>query len=62
MYRIKVPSDHGYVPILANPDIVDEYSAFVVDTLHKKNLLLLGFLINWRRGSVFVDVVASNVS
>ncbi|KAJ3214153.1 Chitin synthase, class 3 [Dinochytrium kinnereticum] len=45
MYRIKAPKGpHGawMVPILANPDIVDEYSENVVDTLHKKNLLLLG--------------------
>ncbi|PVU99283.1 hypothetical protein BB559_000847 [Furculomyces boomerangus] len=44
MYRIKVPKGrNGYwVPILANPDIVENYSENVVDTLHKKNLLLLG--------------------
>ncbi|OBA23040.1 hypothetical protein METBIDRAFT_9360 [Metschnikowia bicuspidata var. bicuspidata NRRL YB-4993] len=44
MYRIKAPKgDKGYwVPILANPDIVERYSDNVVDTLHKKNLLLLG--------------------
>lgn len=30
------------MPILANPDIVEHYSENVVDTLHKKNLLLLG--------------------
>ncbi|KAJ8084965.1 Chitin synthase, class 3 [Marasmius tenuissimus] len=44
MYRIKSPKgDTGYwVPILANPDIVEHYSENVVDTLHKKNLLLLG--------------------
>jgi len=44
MYRIKVPKgDSGYwVPILANPDVVEHYSENVVDTLHKKNLLLLG--------------------
>ncbi|KAK9468170.1 chitin synthase-domain-containing protein [Lipomyces arxii] len=44
MYRIKAPKgDDGYwVPILANPDIVERYSDNVVDTLHKKNLLLLG--------------------
>ncbi|KAI9188436.1 Chitin synthase, class 3 [Blastocladiella emersonii ATCC 22665] len=44
-YRIKTPKgDLGrhWVPILANPDIVEEYSENVVDTLHKKNLLLLG--------------------
>ncbi|KPI44950.1 Chitin synthase D [Cyphellophora attinorum] len=28
--------------ILANPDVVEHYSENVVDTLHKKNLLLLG--------------------
>lgn len=44
MYRIKAPKGtSGYwVPILANPDIVEHYSENIVDTLHKKNLLLLG--------------------
>jgi chitin synthase len=42
MYRIKCPKDGGWVPILASPDIVSVYSQCVVDTLHKKNLLLLG--------------------
>lgn len=44
IYRIKAPKgNQGYwVPILANPDIVERYSENVVDTLHKKNLLLLG--------------------
>jgi len=44
MYRIKSPKGaSGYwVPILANPDIVEHYSENIVDTLHKKNLLLLG--------------------
>ncbi|TFY65902.1 hypothetical protein EVG20_g5185 [Dentipellis fragilis] len=44
MYRIKAPKGgSGYwVPILANPDIVEHYSENVVDSLHKKNLLLLG--------------------
>ncbi|KAI0640218.1 glycosyltransferase family 2 protein [Trametes polyzona] len=44
MYRIKAPKgDSGYwVPVLANPDVVEHYSENVVDTLHKKNLLLLG--------------------
>ncbi|CAJ0851105.1 18231_t:CDS:10, partial [Entrophospora sp. SA101] len=44
MYRIKAPKGpNGYwVPILANPDIVEQYSENIVDTLHKKNLLLLG--------------------
>lgn len=44
MYRIKTPKgdDNYWVPIIANPDIVEHYSENVVDTLHKKNLLLLG--------------------
>ncbi|CCE85995.1 Piso0_005639 [Millerozyma farinosa CBS 7064] len=44
MYRIKAPkgSDGYWVPILANPDIVERYSDNVVNTLHRKNLLLLG--------------------
>lgn len=44
MYRIKAPKggQNFWVPILANPDIVEHYSENVVDTLHKKNLLLLG--------------------
>ncbi|KAI7903969.1 chitin synthase-domain-containing protein [Cokeromyces recurvatus] len=44
MYRIKAPKgpDGYWVPILANPDIVERYSENIVDTLHKKNLLLLG--------------------
>ncbi|ORX80052.1 hypothetical protein K493DRAFT_98927 [Basidiobolus meristosporus CBS 931.73] len=44
MYRIKAPkgSNDFWVPVLASPDIIDHYSENVVDTLHKKNLLLLG--------------------
>jgi chitin synthase len=42
MYRIKCPKDGKWVPILAAPEIVDIYSQSVADTLHKKNLLLLG--------------------
>ncbi|KAJ1543890.1 Chitin synthase, class 3, partial [Nowakowskiella sp. JEL0078] len=43
MYRIKSPVGNGnWIPIVVNPDIVEEYSENVVDTLHKKNLLLLG--------------------
>ncbi|KAG5457079.1 MAG: YBR023Cp-like protein [Olpidium bornovanus] len=42
MYRIKARKNRAWVPILANPDIVQEYCQNVVDTLHKKNLLLLG--------------------
>lgn len=43
-YRLKAPKGPKgyYVPILANPDVVEHYSENVVDTLHKKNLLLLG--------------------
>ncbi|ORZ39097.1 chitin synthase-domain-containing protein [Catenaria anguillulae PL171] len=44
-YRIKTPKgEHGrhWVPILANPDIVDQYQENVVETLHEKNLFLLG--------------------
>lgn len=33
----------GYwVPILANPDVVERYAINSVETLHEKNLLLLG--------------------
>lgn len=44
MYRIKAPKtkDGLWVPILANPDIVQRYSENLLDTLHMKNLLLLG--------------------
>lgn len=44
MYRIKAPkgNDGYWVPILSNPDVVERYSDNVVDTLHRKNLLLLG--------------------
>ncbi|KAI0391792.1 glycosyltransferase family 2 protein [Xylariaceae sp. FL0594] len=43
MYRIKAPkAANTWVPILANPDIVEHYSENVVETLHEKNLLLLG--------------------
>lgn len=44
LYRIKSPKgSNGYwVPILANPDIVERYSDNITQTLHKKNLLLLG--------------------
>lgn len=57
MYRIKAPkpipnriySDDippeqqcNWVPIVNNPDIIADYSESTVDTLHKKNLLLLG--------------------
>ncbi|OUM64510.1 glycosyltransferase family 2 protein, partial [Piromyces sp. E2] len=44
MYRIKSRKNKSnyVVPILANPDIISEYSQNVIDSLHKKNLLLLG--------------------
>lgn len=42
MYRIKARKDGEWVPILANPDVVEVYSTNEVDTLHQKNLLLLG--------------------
>ncbi len=44
MYRIKAPkgSSRYWVPILASPDIVERYADNVTDSLHKKNLLLLG--------------------
>lgn len=44
MYRIKAPkgAQNYWVPILANPDVVEHYSENVVETLHQKNLLLLG--------------------
>ncbi|KAL7754087.1 Chitin synthase, class 3 [Sorochytrium milnesiophthora] len=43
-YRIKAPKGNSgfWVPIIANPDIVEDYSENVIDTLHKKNLYLLG--------------------
>lgn len=42
MYRIKSVRDDSWVPILCSPEIITTYSQSVVDTLHKKNLLLLG--------------------
>ena len=46
MYRIKAPKliagKKVWVPILANKDVVDEYSTNQTNTLHEKNLLLLG--------------------
>ncbi|KAG9293777.1 hypothetical protein G9A89_019114 [Geosiphon pyriformis] len=43
MYRIKAPKfDGSSVPILVNPDLVETYSSNTVETLHQKNLLLLG--------------------
>ncbi|KAJ3111434.1 hypothetical protein HDU96_005694 [Phlyctochytrium bullatum] len=42
MYRIKSHKNGEWVPVLVNPDIVEEYSTNEVETLHQKNLLLLG--------------------
>ena len=42
MYRIKVQKGDAWVPILCSPEITSTYNQSVVDTLHKKNLLLLG--------------------
>ncbi|CAL9729614.1 chitin synthase 3 [Monosporozyma unispora] len=44
IYRIKSPKgeDGEWVPILANPEIVEKYSDNDTRSLHKKNLLLLG--------------------
>lgn len=43
MYRIKVKKGKSdFVPLLVNPTVVESYSENLVDTLHKKNLLLLG--------------------
>lgn len=43
MYRLKAPKgDNDWVPIITKPEIVQEYSQNIVETLHQKNLLLLG--------------------
>ncbi|GMG19748.1 unnamed protein product [Ambrosiozyma monospora] len=43
MYRIKSPKEYNcWVPILANSEIVNKYSDNVLNSLHKKNLMLLG--------------------
>ncbi|KAF8953807.1 hypothetical protein BGZ46_003135 [Entomortierella lignicola] len=42
MYRIKAPKNDSWVPILANPEVIQEYNQNIVSTLHQKNLLLLG--------------------
>ncbi|CAO3635269.1 unnamed protein product [Cunninghamella blakesleeana] len=43
MYRLKARKGDGdWVPIITKPEIVQEYSQNTVDTLHQKNLLLLG--------------------
>lgn len=43
MYRLKARKGDGdWVPIITKPEIVQEYSSNTIDTLHQKNLLLLG--------------------
>ncbi|KAG1474960.1 hypothetical protein G6F56_000026 [Rhizopus delemar] len=42
MYRIIARNGDRIVPIICSSNIVEMYSENVVDTLHKKNLLLLG--------------------
>lgn len=43
MYRLKARKGDGdWVPIITKPEIVQEYSQNTVNTLHQKNLLLLG--------------------
>ncbi|CAG8675131.1 4681_t:CDS:2, partial [Acaulospora morrowiae] len=43
MYRLKArKGDDDWVPIITKPEIVQEYSQNIVNTLHQKNLLLLG--------------------
>ncbi|RHZ62419.1 hypothetical protein Glove_340g35 [Diversispora epigaea] len=43
MYRLKArKGDDDWVPIVTKPEVCREYSQNTVDTLHQKNLLLLG--------------------
>lgn len=44
MYRIKSPKRKRdeWIPIITNPDVLEKYSEDEVETLHQKNLLLLG--------------------
>ncbi|KAJ1918332.1 hypothetical protein H4219_002657 [Mycoemilia scoparia] len=42
MYRLKARKGTDWVPVLTKPEICEEYSQNVVETLHEKNLLLLG--------------------
>jgi chitin synthase len=44
MYRLKAPGKEpgSWIPVLTNPEIIEEYSQGTVETLHEKNLLLLG--------------------
>ncbi|KAI0224970.1 hypothetical protein L0F63_005457 [Massospora cicadina] len=43
MYRLKAPKGDGeWVPIITKLEIIQEYLQYIVETLHQKNLLLLG--------------------
>ncbi|OLY81541.1 Chitin synthase 7 [Smittium mucronatum] len=42
MYRLKAQKGTDWVPVLTKPEILQDYSQNVVETLHEKNLLLLG--------------------
>ncbi|KAF9911493.1 hypothetical protein EC991_003295 [Linnemannia zychae] len=42
MYRLKARKGDDWIPIITKPEIVQEYAQNVVETLHQKNLLLLG--------------------
>ncbi|KAJ1679124.1 Chitin synthase, class 1, partial [Spiromyces aspiralis] len=42
MYRLKARKGSDWVPILTKPEVCQEYSQNIVETLHEKNLLLLG--------------------
>ncbi|KAF9165405.1 hypothetical protein BGX20_000618 [Mortierella sp. AD010] len=42
LYRLKARKGDDWVPIITKPEIVQEYSQNIVETLHQKNLLLLG--------------------
>ncbi|KAK6096214.1 hypothetical protein MT418_004071 [Batrachochytrium dendrobatidis] len=42
MYRLKTVKDGSVLPVLVNPDIIEQYATNEAFTLHQKNLLLLG--------------------
>ncbi|PVU96147.1 hypothetical protein BB559_002490 [Furculomyces boomerangus] len=42
MYRLKARKGNDWVPVLTKPEILQDYSQNMVETLHEKNLLLLG--------------------
>jgi len=42
MYRLKAQQEGRTIPILVSPAVIDEYSQATVESLHEKNLLLLG--------------------